>query len=67
MTSGRDSKINKFDLDFKLIGSFDFYGVVPDCLDGHIRSIAFNEDKKRMAIGLLCGEIYEMNMKYSSL
>jgi WD40 repeat protein len=63
LTGGKDCRLVFLDEDYKIKMNFDIYSIVPYCLDGQIRAIAVNPMKKTIALGLICGEIYELTYK----
>jgi WD40 repeat protein len=63
LTGGKDCRLVFLDEDYKVKINFDIYSLIPYCLDGHIRAITTNPAKKTIALGLICGEIYELSYK----
>lgn len=65
LTGGKDGKINLLDEKYVMLSTLDIYTILPNCLDGDIRSLTMNPGKRIIALGLKSGEIYEL--KYVSL
>ena len=49
--------------DYNVKIKLDIYSKISDCLDGQIRAIATFPQKNTIAVGLICGEIYEISFK----
>lgn len=63
LTGGKDCRFIFLDEDYNIKMSFDIYSLIPYCLDGQIRAITSCVGKKAIALGLICGEIYELTYR----
>lgn len=62
LTGGRDRKVMVLDPSrFEVMAEFDVMGVIPSVLNGKVRAICIDESSSKMALGLHCGDIHEIN------
>lgn len=61
VTGGKDGVVNVFDDRYVMMLTIDIYSLFADLMVGQIRAIAMNGKAKKMAIGVISGEIYEIN------
>ena len=61
-TGGGDSHIKILDKSYNIIHSIDIYKLPIKTCDGDVRAICINDDETLMSVGLISGEIYEVNI-----
>ena len=62
ITGGKDCIVNIFTRQFELIKGLDVYSFASKSCDGHVRAIAIDQAEGKLAIGLISGEIYELDI-----